>query len=591
MYNVSQAYRTAIRKNTRKYAWSGVVTATDGKTYPFGQKDIVAGSGTLTRSCSGDKDLELGSVYASELDISLFKSVDRYTLYGGSISLAFTLTLADGSTETVPVGVFTIWEATRTSRVLSIKAYDAMLSFDRNIGALNGLCRTPYQWLMLICTACDVPLGMTEAEISAMTNGTGTFTLVQTDDIKTYRDLLCHVACVLCGVCQIDRSGSLVIRQFLTAGAENISAGRRFSSTLADYITRYTGMYATYQVGGLTEYFHETPDDGLIYNIGTNALLQIEDNTARHSAVQAILDQLATVQYTPFEAELPCDPSFDPTDLLVFSGGHADGETACITELVIQTGGKMRVKCVGENPRLNQAKSRYTKDIEGLQNANQGIEGTSTFWLSDAYSPGNFTITDTPQVVTATTFEIKTDMSKGDINFTAYYVLSVSAIITAVVYLDERVHYTLKEWHASGDGVLTITSPFAIERGDDGIHECRVELSCVDAERPIGDLPIASAETLGGVKVGSGLSITEDGVLSSQGGSSYVLPAATAQTLGGVKVGSGLSVTQDGTLSADSYVLPAATAQTLGGIMVGEGLAITDGVLRVSFPNADTEEF
>jgi hypothetical protein len=34
------------------------------------------------------------------------------------------------------------------------------------------------------------------------------------------------------------------------------------------------------------------------------------------------------------------------------------------------------------------------------------------------------------------------------------------------------------------------------------------------------------------------------------GGSSYVLPAATSDTLGGVKIGTGLSVTEDGTLSA-----------------------------------------
>ena len=34
------------------------------------------------------------------------------------------------------------------------------------------------------------------------------------------------------------------------------------------------------------------------------------------------------------------------------------------------------------------------------------------------------------------------------------------------------------------------------------------------------------------------------------GGSSYVLPAATSDTLGGVKIGTGLSVTKDGTLSA-----------------------------------------
>lgn len=61
-------------------------------------------------------------------------------------------------------------------------------------------------------------------------------------------------------------------------------------------------------------------------------------------------------------------------------------------------------------------------------------------------------------------------------------------------------------------------------------------------------LPIASSETLGGVKVGSGLSInSETGVLSAPG---YNLPTAGADTLGGVKVGSGLSIDASGVLSA-----------------------------------------
>lgn len=34
------------------------------------------------------------------------------------------------------------------------------------------------------------------------------------------------------------------------------------------------------------------------------------------------------------------------------------------------------------------------------------------------------------------------------------------------------------------------------------------------------------------------------------GGTSYTLPAATASKLGGIKVGTGLSITEDGTLSA-----------------------------------------
>lgn len=54
-----------------------------------------------------------------------------------------------------------------------------------------------------------------------------------------------------------------------------------------------------------------------------------------------------------------------------------------------------------------------------------------------------------------------------------------------------------------------------------------------------------------------------------------VLPIASAETLGGVKVGSGLEIDETGVLSAGEYDLPIASPETLGGIMTGDGL-ITD---------------
>ena len=61
----------------------------------------------------------------------------------------------------------------------------------------------------------------------------------------------------------------------------------------------------------------------------------------------------------------------------------------------------------------------------------------------------------------------------------------------------------------------------------------------------------------------------------------YHLPIASATTLGGIKVGTNLTIETDGTLNAESteYDLPVATASTLGGIKVGDGLTISDGSL------------
>lgn len=76
-------------------------------------------------------------------------------------------------------------------------------------------------------------------------------------------------------------------------------------------------------------------------------------------------------------------------------------------------------------------------------------------------------------------------------------------------------------------------------------------------------LPTASQNTLGGVKVGSNLSIDSSGHLS--------VPVASTSSLGVVKIGTGLTVDDEGVLSSDGgYVLPQATKNTLGGVYVDD---------------------
>lgn len=73
-----------------------------------------------------------------------------------------------------------------------------------------------------------------------------------------------------------------------------------------------------------------------------------------------------------------------------------------------------------------------------------------------------------------------------------------------------------------------------------------------------------------------------------EAGSGYVLPIASSETLGGVKVGDGLEIDDGGALSVS---LPAASAETLGGVKVGDDLAIDEnGVLsvEVSIPQTDS---
>ena len=86
-------------------------------------------------------------------------------------------------------------------------------------------------------------------------------------------------------------------------------------------------------------------------------------------------------------------------------------------------------------------------------------------------------------------------------------------------------------------------------------------------------LPVATTSTIGGVKLGSSISISPSGVISGYAG--YVLPTASPSVLGGVKVdGSTITINGSGVISSTAYSLPAATNQARGGIRV-DGFTLT----------------
>jgi len=100
-------------------------------------------------------------------------------------------------------------------------------------------------------------------------------------------------------------------------------------------------------------------------------------------------------------------------------------------------------------------------------------------------------------------------------------------------------------------------------------------------------LPRATDEVIGGVKIGSNITVS-DGVISVA--TPFTLAAANSTTLGGVIIGDNITVLGDGTISvATPYELTTATTSTLGGVVVGTGLAITgDAVLNLDLPLGST---
>ena len=82
-------------------------------------------------------------------------------------------------------------------------------------------------------------------------------------------------------------------------------------------------------------------------------------------------------------------------------------------------------------------------------------------------------------------------------------------------------------------------------------------------------IPIASSSTLGGVKIGSGLTVAEDGTISAA--AQYTLPTASSSVKGGIKVGTGLTMSSETLNHSNSvtaktaYGSTATTASANGG--------------------------
>ena len=481
MYPVSNAFLEAIESNTRKYYWTGTITTVNGVSYPFENKDIVKGSGYITRQCCGSTEIELGTVYAAELGISLFSDIDRYTLEGAEVKLYFHLYLADGTVESIPMGVFEVSEANRNIKTLELKAYDYMLRFDKAL-SLNATSGTAFNYLAMACSACKVELAQTQAEIEKLPNGKETLGVYAENDMETYRDLLFYVGQVLGCVCLINREGKLQLVPYSNTAVMTIPQKGRYTSSYSDFVTRYTAVSSTNQLRKVAEYYALETDDALTMNLGVNPLLQFGLAATRERILTAILNAIAKVEYIPFDSCTIGNPALDPMDVLQFTGGHADNtKISCITSITYNINGKNSLKCVGKNPKLSSAKSKNEKNIAGLLNQ---VENNKTV-VYNFMNVSPFSIDSSATEVLSITFTAKESTSAM---FLGEFLLDVVADDTER-FVEGAATYTVQEAESLVKKEQAVTFTF-IEKiqpvltvtykiNDETVHTFIPQMTCV----------------------------------------------------------------------------------------------------------------
>jgi len=390
LYPVSEAFLQAVQENTRRYYWTGKITTKAGVVHEFSEKDIVKGSGYISSQCCGSTEMELGTVYSSELGITILSEIDRYTLEDALIELFYHLLVGDGY-KTIPMGIYEISEANRSIRCLEIKAYDYMIRFEKDFNVTETIGNA-YEIVSMCCKACKVELAHTQAEMETMPNGSTVLSIYSENDIETYRDVLFYIGQILGGFFYINREGKLELRKYGSEPVMNISNKQRFSSSFSDFITRYTAVSSTNLKTQTAEYYALETDDGLTMNLGVNPFLQFGTEDSRKEVCEQILADISVIKYVPFDSDTIGNPALDVGDVLRFSGGHADEEQiTCVTYSQCRIGGKHTLRCVGKNPRIAQAKSKNDKNISGLLNqVEAGKIGIHTFANASEYTLGNF---------------------------------------------------------------------------------------------------------------------------------------------------------------------------------------------------------
>lgn len=482
MYSASADFLNAIESDVRKFHWSGSIsTATP---IEFDDEDNLL-SGTIKRIIA-EKKLNIGTVYISQISLeAVLPTVSRYELYEKQITLNVSI---DGASDVVPMGIFTIAEATQTADKIKIKGYDNMAKFDVvdfHPSSYTSVLK-PYNWLTTMCTACGITLGNTQAQIEALPNGrrkTGFADSVA--DVKTWRDVLSYLASYLGCYAYIGRDGKLYLSKYSSTPNDTIHANFRYTSNLSDFRTTYDGLYAVYKDGGVQEYVSNENSNGIILDLGTNPFLQFSNENNRLNALQEIIDAWNGIYYVPYNSNMPLVPTYDVGDILKFVDNQsAEYDIGVITEIVYNVNGDMSVKCCGDNPKLMSAQDRFTKTVGGLsKDYSNGQEvGNKEFWLLFNHNTEEMTVDSTETLVTEIEFEQKTFAQNIEMILTLDGVVSTSSEVNVRVVVDDDIDLQMSITESrtmKGEREFHCSNPQKIY--GEGTHACKVYMTVTDS--------------------------------------------------------------------------------------------------------------
>lgn len=439
---------------------SGKIETLTGEIYELEDADIIPGSLSKNNKCVNGSSFEIGAVYQGELNVTLKRPFDRYTLIGGCISFQEHRHLQDDTLEDVNIGRFYIASADRSKKLTTIKAIDSMGNLDIDI--ITDMVGTPFELLAVLAESCGVNLAQTEEEIAALPNGQQIYS-VSADTTETYRDLAAYLGMMTGTFATINTEDKLELRAYALKNCMEMPVSKRAkgSTVLADYVTYYKGLQARFiaqENYAPYEYVDDTIADGLILDLGDIPIVRGLPET-KNAMLQTLFETIKQIRYVPAEFTIvTSDAALELGDRIGIAGEDAD---TYITSYDWTYHGSEKIKGAGDNPRLKASGDRQSKrmaELEEKVSAKDVIVHTYT-------NISAYTIKDQEKEIISINYAATANAHPVFIA-TIPFTTDKDGYVTIKYYLDEVLmpDDTVRQYVSRGDHIVTLSNNLAAEK-------------------------------------------------------------------------------------------------------------------------------
>lgn len=326
MYPITTAGLAALREDVVQSV-NILCTPTKGTAFNITDKDIIGAVTVDWSSVTGSK-LDLGSACMSELSFTLENTdgaFDDKVFEGAQLYVATSFS-AGSTTETVPIGYYTVDSPPRKLRSIKITAYDRMAKFNRAYDTELAYPATLYQIVADACNKCGVSQKL---PTNTLHRGVSIPKRPEADNL-TYRQVLVWAAELMGVSLYIDYDGKLTGGWYATNAKHTvIKASDRFTSGNTDFAENnivFSGVRIVGNDENKTEYLAGTKD--YAFNIEGNLLVQSDMNLS--TLATELKTARCSLTYTPMSCTTHSFPHLRPLDVMNF-------ETAQGTKKVVLT--------------------------------------------------------------------------------------------------------------------------------------------------------------------------------------------------------------------------------------------------------------